>query len=103
VDFGEDAARRYKALLKQATRDIGHDPERHGSKEFPGVLIEGARIYHLESSRNRVRGKRVKTPRHFLLYRRSVDGGVEVGRVLHDACDLARHVPDEYRKPPQSG
>lgn len=31
--FGEAAAARYKALIKQALRDIGADPERPGSTE----------------------------------------------------------------------
>jgi hypothetical protein len=35
----------------------------------------------------------VKTPRHFLLYRRREDGVIEVGRVLHDSRDLERQLP----------
>jgi hypothetical protein len=60
---------RYKALIKQSLLDIANDPERHGSKERPEIMIEGARTYHLEFSRSRVSGPSVKTPRHFLLYR----------------------------------
>lgn len=96
-EFGEIAAARHKALFKQAMRDIGTDPERPGSKESPEILIEGVRTYHLEFSRARVKGRGVKAPRHFLLYRRREEGAIEVGRICHDARDLARHVPKEYR------
>ena len=59
-------------------------------------MIEGARSYHLEFSRSRVSGSRVKAPRHYLLYRRRGDGVIEVARILHDASDLARHLPEGY-------
>ena len=39
---------------------------------------------------------RVKEPRHFLLYRRR-GKVIEVMRILHDARDLERHLPEEYR------
>jgi toxin ParE1/3/4 len=92
------AAARYKAPIKQARRDIGADPERPGSTERPEIPIEGAPTYHLEFSRGRVKGQGVKAPRHFLLYRRREERVIEVGRVCHDARDLARHVPEEYRR-----
>jgi len=38
--FGLTAAARYRALLKQAARDIGADPERPGSKERPEIMIK---------------------------------------------------------------
>jgi toxin ParE1/3/4 len=96
--FGETAASRYRALIKQAVHDIGADPERPGSKERPEIMIQGARTYHLEFSRSRVSGSRVKEPRHFLLYRRREDGVIEVARILHDGRDLQRHLPEEYRR-----
>ena len=99
-EFGEAAAERYQALIKQALRDIGADPERPGSRERPEILIEGARTYHLELSWGRVKGQSVKAPRHFLLYRRRGERVIEVGRVCHDARDLARHVPKAYRRGP---
>jgi len=97
-EFGKSAAARYKALIKQALRDIGANPERPGSTERPEILIEGARTYHLWYSRGRVKGQGVKAPRHFLLYRRREERVIEVGRVCHDARDLARHVPEECRR-----
>jgi toxin ParE1/3/4 len=97
-EFGEAAARRYEALIQQALCDVGSDPERPGSKERPDLMIEGARTYHLEFSRSRVSGPSVKEPRHFLLYRRRADGTVEVAPILHDGRDLARHLPEGYRR-----
>lgn len=88
---------RYARLIAQALRDIDDDPERPGSKEWPEVMIKGARTYHLEFSRERAGGEPVKSPRHLLVYRRRDDGVIEVGRILHDARDLARHLPQGYR------
>ena len=99
-EFGETAAARYKALIKQALLDIGDDCERPGSTENPEIMIEGVRTYHLEFSRGRVTGEGVKAPRHFLLYRRRDEGVIEVGRVIHDARDLTRHLPEDYRRDP---
>ena len=58
-------------------------------------MIQVARNYHLESSRSRVRGGKVKKPRYFLLYRRTEDGKIGVARILHD---LQRHLPERYRR-----
>ena len=84
-------------LLAQALRDIGNDPERPGSIERPEIMVEGARTYHPEFSRGRLKGQRVKMPRHVLLYRRRGERMIEVGRVLHDARDLQRYLPEDYR------
>ncbi len=98
--FGSRAAQRYRALLKQALRDIAANPERPGSTERP-ELSSDARTYHLRFSRDRARATgAVKNPRHFLLYRRSDEGVIEVARVLHDARDLERHLPENYRRNP---
>ena len=92
-EFGERAALRYDTLIKQALKDIGADPERPGSKQRPEIMVRGARTYHLDLSRNRVRGSKVKGPRHFLLYRRRDDGVIEVARILHDGRDQGRIAP----------
>lgn len=60
-------------------------------------MVDGARVYHLAFSRSRMSRPGVKEPRHLLLYRHSGDV-VEVARILHDAEDLARHVPEGYRR-----
>jgi len=92
-NFGKAAAGRYRALIQQALRDIGAEPERPGSTERSD-LTAGGRTYHVSLSRSRVVGVRVKEPRHFLVYRRD-QGQVEVIRVLHDARDFAEQVPQD--------
>jgi toxin ParE1/3/4 len=94
-EFGERAALRSDTLIRQALKDIAEDPERPGSKERPEMMVAGARTYHLAFSCGRIKGTAVKTPRHFLLYRRSGEI-IEVGRILHDSRDLARHLPGAY-------
>ena len=95
--FGEDARLRYEALLVQAIVDVAADSERAGCQPRP-ELAESAFTYHLAFSRDHVTaGGRVRRPRHFLLCRTTSDGTIEVGRVLHDSMDLARHLPEEYR------
>ncbi len=96
-NFGETIRCRYEALLACAIIDVANQPDRAGSFPCPEVAA-GLRIYHLLHSRMRIPLKtgRVKTPRHFLLYRLRGDNQVEIGRVLHDSMDLKRHVlPDD--------
>jgi toxin ParE1/3/4 len=87
-------------LLVRAILDVASDPDLPGSSRRPEIAAT-ARTYHLIHSRNHVATKvgRVKRPRHFLLYRTRPDGIVEIGRVLHESMDLAKHLPDEYRLP----
>ena len=94
--FGKRAQERYRELLLQALRDIEAYPERPGSKEWPDILAIGTRTYHLSFSRSRTKGQAVKEPRHFILYRLRKDGGIEVGRILHDGRDLQLHLPKDY-------
>jgi toxin ParE1/3/4 len=78
--------------------DVATNPDLPGSSSRPEIAAS-ARTYHLTHSRNHIRAKtgRVKRPRHFLLYRTRPDSIVEIGRVLHESMDFARHLPDEYR------
>ena len=95
--FGESARRRYEILLATGLRDIILDPDRPASMARPdlGPMV---RSYHLLHSRDRARvlGGLVRQPRHLLLYRTMVPGIVGVGRVLHDAMDVERHLPVNY-------
>ncbi|MFV0276865.1 MAG: type II toxin-antitoxin system RelE/ParE family toxin [Parahaliea sp.] len=89
--FGEAARQRYEILVATALRDITQQ-HRPGSIERP-ELGAGARSWHLALSRERARTDTgiVRRPRHFLIYR--LDGElVVVGRVLHDAMELTRHL-----------
>lgn len=90
--FGYAAADRYEVLIRRALTDIGENPFRPGARQRP-ELQKGIYAYHLGSSRERVSGERVKTPRHFMLYR-IVSLRVEVLRILHDSRDLAQHQPE---------
>ena len=91
--FGEAARRRYERLLITALRDVAAEPGRPGSVAHP-MLGDGVRSWHLRDSRERVRDADgiVHRPRHFLLYRPLRPGLIGVGRVLHDAMDISRHL-----------
>jgi toxin ParE1/3/4 len=91
---GAAARARYGHLIATALRDLARDPHRPGSRELtskrPGLLV-----YHVRHSRERARGADggVRDPRHFILYRTSAQL-VTILRVLHDAMDLVRHLPE---------
>ena len=90
--FGGAARQSYESLLVAALRDLASQPDRPGSIERP-ELGAGVRSWHLRLSRDHVGPDAgiVRRPRHFLVYR--VEPGLlVVGRVLHDAMELARHM-----------
>jgi toxin ParE1/3/4 len=93
--FGEVARLRYENLIVAALRDVARQLDRPGSLVRP-ELGAGVRSWHLRLSRAHVNPGAgfVRRPRHFLVCR-SEPGLVVVGRVLHDAMELARHLdPD---------
>ena len=93
--FGDEARIRYEALIVTALRDVAAEPDRPGSIERP-ELGAAVRSWHLHLSRDRARTTTgiVRHPRHFLIYRKEHDV-VVVGRILHDAMELLRHLePD---------
>lgn len=88
--FGEEARKRYEALIATAIRDAASRGDDTGHTIRP-ELGDGVFSWHLAQSRARLPGKVVHRPRHFLICRR--DGDVLViGRILHDAMELHRHV-----------
>lgn len=95
--FGERARIRYEGLLVIALRELAAEPERPGSAARPEL---GARVrsYHLRHSRDRARheGGIVRRPRHLLLYRFAHPDLIGIGRVLHDAMEIERHLPTAY-------
>jgi toxin ParE1/3/4 len=95
--FGEIARRRYEALLVAGLRDIASDPERPASVARAELGPAMCR-YHLRHSRGRARTPDglVRQPRHFLLYRVARADLIGVGRVLHDAMEVDRHLPSQY-------
>lgn len=97
-NFGLQQMRRYAKLIQTAIEEIAANPETAGSEKRP-ELAKACRTYHLFHSRKKAgaRGKHVRNPRHFLLYRTSELGIVEIGRVLHDSMELNENLPEEYR------
>ena len=93
--FGEAARLRYERLIVAALRDVAAQPDRPGSIARP-ELGAGVRSWHLRLSRDHVgrAAEVVRRPRHFLVYR-CEPALLVVGRVLHDAMELAQHLdPD---------
>ena len=90
--FGEAARLRYQRLIVAALRDVATQPDRPGSIARP-ELGAGVRSWHLRLSRDRAAtgAEAVRRPRHFLIYRLE-PALLVVGRVLHDAMELARHL-----------
>ncbi|SCB49561.1 type II toxin-antitoxin system RelE/ParE family toxin [Rhizobium multihospitium] len=95
--FGELARLRYEYLLVTALRDLATDPDRIGSLSRP-ELGDNVRSYHLRHSRERARHESgiVRHPRHLLLYQIVQADLIGIGRVLHDAMELDRHIPAGY-------
>ncbi len=93
--FGDSARLRYERLIVAALRDVATQPDRPGSIERP-ELGAGVRSWHLRLSRDHVGtgAGGVRRPRHFLIYRVEL-ALVVVGRVLHDAMELAQHLDPE--------
>ena len=88
--FGTEARDRYEALIAAALRDVATHRDGPGSAARPEIG-PGVFSWHLRLSRNPSEGATVHRPRHFLIYR--LDGEVVViGRVLHDAMELRRHL-----------
>ena len=96
-NFGEIARLRYERLLVTAFRDVAAEPERINSIARP-ELGEDVRSYHLRHSRERARTEHgiVVHPRHLLLYRFARPDVIAIGRVLHDAMEIERHLPQEF-------
>jgi toxin ParE1/3/4 len=90
--FGVAVRLRYESLIVAALRDVASQPDRPGSLARP-ELGAGVRSWHLRLSRDHVKPgvEVVRRPRHFLVYR-TEPALVVVGRVLHDAMELARHL-----------
>ncbi len=79
--WGESQARVYGQLIKAALDAVAADPSRGRSlKGRPDILAFPIR-----------RGG--QPARHALFYRIQADGTVVVLRLLHDAMDVAQHLP----------
>jgi toxin ParE1/3/4 len=85
--FGPDQAVEYGGLIKAALDELRAGPDILGTREC-SEAGPGYRTLHI--ARHGRRG------RHFILFRaRAPERRVIVGRILHEAMDLTRHVPPE--------
>jgi toxin ParE1/3/4 len=96
TQFGDQARRRYQALILVALQAIAGTPYRIGSHERD-ELAPGLRSYHLVYSRQQTKHTHgtVKSPRHVVFYRVPNDDVIEVVRLLHDAMDVQLHLPND--------
>jgi toxin ParE1/3/4 len=92
--FGPEARDRYQALIGQALRAVAMDAACCGSQLRP-ELGDCVRTDHLRHVRGGRAARRVTNPRHLLLCRSIQPGVIGIGRVLHDAMELSRHLPDD--------
>ena len=84
--FGERQAAIYQTALIEALTALHSGPDVPASAARDEIL-PGLRSLHV--ARQGRRG------RHFIMYRDVGAQVIEVVRILHDAMDLARHIPPE--------
>jgi toxin ParE1/3/4 len=84
--FGARQAVTYQRTLKLALNALVAGPEVRGSSRRDDISI-GLRTLHV--------ARKGRRGRHLILYRASPERIIIVLRILHDAMDLARHVPSE--------
>ncbi len=84
--FGIEQARRYRTIIFAAMKELGDGPDGPGARHVPEVHPD-ARILHIARHGRRAR--------HFLLYKSDGAGRIIIGRILHDAMDIDRHVPTD--------
>lgn len=85
-EFGAEQSRRYRATITATVADLAEGPSVRGSRDR-GDLMPGLRALHV--------ARKGRRGRHMLLYRIVGEQAIEVLRILHDAMDPARHLPDE--------
>lgn len=85
--FGERQQDTYRDLIEEAIAAIEEEPRQAPSKQRDG-LSEDAWVRPIRQP-----GKHA---RHILVYRITANGLIEVGRLLHDASDIERHLPEDY-------
>lgn len=82
--FGFEQARRCRATIFAALRDLDNGPNVTGTRDRAEL---GRNLRSLHVARRGRRG------RHVILFT-TVDGArIEIVRILHDSMDLARHLP----------
>jgi toxin ParE1/3/4 len=82
--FGPRQTGIYRDTLLNALAALGDGPDVLGSAARDEILLN---LRTLHVARHGHRG------RHFIMYRAAGDDVIEIIRILHDAMELARHVP----------
>lgn len=90
--YGIEQAESYSSIIKQALRDIEQNPLRPTSRAEPD-LGQDVRSYRIALSKGRS-GSTVKSPRHVVIYTLQFKDEIFVMRILHDAMDVVRHLPE---------
>ena len=85
-NFGQRQLEIYQTTLLEALSLLENGPDVPASAARDEIQ-QGLRTLHV--ARQGRRG------RHFIMYRASDDNVIEILRILHDAMDLARHIPPE--------
>jgi len=85
-NFGVRQSRVYRDTLVQTIGELADGPDVAGSAARDEVMA-GLRTLHV--ARGGRRGS------HFLMYRATTNGTIEIVRILHDRMDFRRHVSDE--------
>lgn len=85
--FGVEQARRYRATIFAAFRDLDDGPEAAGVRDRAEV---GRGLKSLHVARHGRRG------RHLILFTAGAENRIQILRILHDSMDLARHLPGEH-------
>lgn len=87
--FGPAQVDRYEDLIKLAVLEISMHPDGPIARKHP-LIHPDARIIHLSRSG--------MPASHFMLFRHTEDGSIEVGRLLHDNMNLPMGLPEEFRR-----
>lgn len=83
--FGAQQAKTYGRTLIAALTALEAGPDQPGIRRRDDI---SPNLRSLHVARRNRRG------RHFILFRATETGQIQVVRILHDAMDLARHIPD---------
>jgi toxin ParE1/3/4 len=84
-NFGVRQSRAYRNTLVQAIGELADGPDVVGSRTRDEIM-PGLRTLHV--ARHGRRGS------HFLMYRISPRGAIEIVRILHDRMDIQRHIAE---------
>ena len=90
ANFGPSAAARYRALIERALEAVRSNPNRPAALPRP-ELGPAVKSFHLMHARKLA--PRVRRPRHLLLFRLVAPVMIVGDRMLHDAMDIALHLP----------